>query len=87
MLVGSSSSRRAWDGVKELEGGIIILASCEYPFIRLHENLVRHLSNNKYIYLCLGLCIAAKFGGNANDKSYFNAGTHTETSYQRFITI
>ena len=58
------------------------LTSCEYLFIKVHENLVQHPRNNiNIIYICLGICIAAKFGGNANDKSYFNAGTNTETSY------
>ena len=27
-------------------GGIVILAICEYHFIRIHENLVQHPSNN-----------------------------------------
>ena len=27
-------------------GGTIILASCEHLFIRVHENLVQHPSNN-----------------------------------------
>ena len=27
-------------------GGIVILASCEHQFIRVHENLVQHPSNN-----------------------------------------
>ena len=27
-------------------GGIVILASCEHHFIRVHENLVHHPSNN-----------------------------------------
>ena len=37
-----SSSRRGGDGVK---GGVVILASCEYYFIRVHENLLQHPSN------------------------------------------
>ena len=36
------SSRRGRDGVK----GEDYLASCEYHFIRVYENLVQHLSNN-----------------------------------------
>ena len=36
-----SSSRRGGDGIK---GVIIILASCKYHFIKVHENLVQHLS-------------------------------------------
>ena len=27
-------------------GGIVILASCEHQFIRVHENLVQHPSTN-----------------------------------------
>ena len=27
-------------------GGIVILASCEYHFIRVHKNLVQHPCNN-----------------------------------------
>ena len=30
-------------------GGIIILARCEFHFIREHENLVEHPSKNKSI--------------------------------------
>ena len=33
------------DRVKGVDGGIIILASCEYYFIRVHKNLVQHSSN------------------------------------------
>ena len=33
--------------------GIVILASSEYHFIRVHENLVQHLSNNTSIILAL----------------------------------
>ena len=29
-----------------VEGAIVSLASWEYHFIRVHENLVEHLSNN-----------------------------------------
>ena len=44
-----SYSRIGGDGVKRLdggEGGIVILASCDYHFIRVQENLVQHPSNN-----------------------------------------
>ena len=27
-------------------GSIVILASCEYHFVRVHEHLVQHTSNN-----------------------------------------
>ncbi len=40
-----SSSRRGGDEIKMVDGGIVILASCEYHFIRVHENLVQHPSN------------------------------------------
>ena len=33
-------------GYRVLMGGIIILASCEYQFNKVHENLVQHPSNN-----------------------------------------
>ena len=43
-----------------MKWGIIILASCEYHFIRVHKNLV-HNSNKKtiniYVYLKISLCI------------------------------
>ena len=39
-----SSSRIRGDRVKDV--GIVILASCEYHFIRVYENLVQHPSNN-----------------------------------------
>ncbi len=29
-----------------MDGGIVILASCEYHFIRVNKNLVQHPSNN-----------------------------------------
>ena len=32
-------------------GDIVILASCEYHFIRVHENMVQHPSNNISIIL------------------------------------
>ena len=41
LVLSSSKMRR--------EGGIVILASCEYNFIRVHKNLVHHPSNNKWI--------------------------------------
>ena len=34
------------DGVNGAEGGIIILSSCEHPFIRVHEVLMQHPSDN-----------------------------------------
>ena len=35
------------DGVKDGMGCIVIvIASCQYHFIRMHENLVQHPSNN-----------------------------------------
>ena len=35
------------NGVKRVEGSIVILANCEYhcDFVRVHENLVPHPSN------------------------------------------
>ena len=38
-----SSSRREGLGLRGWN--IVILASCEYQFIRVHENLVQHQSN------------------------------------------
>ena len=35
---------RGWG--KRMDGGIVILASCEYQFFRVYENLVQHTSNN-----------------------------------------
>ncbi len=42
LIYGSfrSSSGRGGDGVKGWMGGIVIVASCEYFFIRLHKHLV-----------------------------------------------
>ena len=39
-----SMEGRGWD--KGGGWGIVILASCDYHFIRVHENLVQHPSNN-----------------------------------------
>ena len=39
------------EGVKEEDGGIIILASCEHHFNRVHKNLVQHPSINISISL------------------------------------
>ena len=50
--VCSSSSRKEGDWVKGVEGGIIFLASCEHHFVRLHENLLQHPSNNISIGYC-----------------------------------
>ena len=33
-------------GGKGAIGGIVILASCKYYFIRIHENMMQHPSNN-----------------------------------------
>ena len=41
-----SCSRRGGDGIKVWMGGIVILASSEYHFIRVHEKIVQHQSNN-----------------------------------------
>ena len=35
------------DEMKENDGGIVILESCMYYFIRVRENLVQNPSNNK----------------------------------------
>ena len=35
-----------WGGGKGLDRNIVILASCEYRFLRVPENLVQHPSNN-----------------------------------------
>ena len=40
-----SSSWTGGNVVKMLDG-IVVLASCEYKFIRVHENLVQHPINN-----------------------------------------
>ena len=40
ILTGENLSSREWMGI------IVILASCEYHFIRVYENLVQHPSNN-----------------------------------------
>ena len=47
-----SSIRSAGDLVKGVDGGIVIFDSCEQNFIRVHENLVRHPSNIKSIFVC-----------------------------------
>ena len=41
-----SSSKWGGNRVMQEDGGIIILASCQHHFIRVHENLVQHPSNN-----------------------------------------
>ena len=33
------------------KGSIVILAHCDFHFIRGHENLVKDPSNNKHLYL------------------------------------
>ena len=55
----SSSSRRVKDGVQRVDGGIVILASCEYPFIRVHKNLVQYPSKNISIVpmFIISLCL------------------------------
>ena len=40
-----SSSRRGGYGAKDY-GGIVVLASCEHHFLRVHKNLVQHPNNN-----------------------------------------
>ena len=42
-----SSSRKGWDGIKGVDGG--------YHFIRVHENLVQHPTNNISIVLVQNL--------------------------------
>ena len=42
-----SSSKRGGDGVKVVNGGIVILAAYTFHFIRVPENLVEDSSNNK----------------------------------------
>ena len=46
-----SSSRSRGDWVNGLIWGIVILASCEYHFIRAHANLVQYPSNYISIYV------------------------------------
>ena len=46
-----SSSRIGGYGIKGVEVGIVILASCEYNFIRVHENLAQYPSNNILIVI------------------------------------
>ena len=41
-----SSRRSGGDWVKGVEGEIVILAHCVFHFIRVHDNLVQHPSNN-----------------------------------------
>ena len=43
-------SRRVGDEVNGVDGRIVILVSCEFHFIKVHENLVQHPSN-KLIFL------------------------------------
>ena len=43
------SSKRGGVGVKGFDGGIILLASCEYYFIRVHKNQGQYQSNNIFI--------------------------------------
>ena len=51
-FLARSSSRRGGDGLS-LIGDIVILASCKYHLINIHENLVQHPSNNISILLPL----------------------------------
>ena len=44
-----SSSRKGGDGVKGSQGGIVILARCEFYFIKEHKNMMQHPSNNTFI--------------------------------------
>ena len=48
LIYESVSSSSKWGGyrVKGKYESITILASCEYQFIRVHDNLVQHPSNN-----------------------------------------
>ena len=46
LLLVRSYNRWAGDRVKRWIGGIVILASCEYDFIRVNENHVQYPSNN-----------------------------------------
>ena len=45
-LIYWSVRSSSWVGGDGVEGGIIILSSCEHPFIRVHEVLVQHPSDN-----------------------------------------
>ena len=45
------SSNRRGNKVKGVDGGIFILASCEYHFIRVHENLGQDPSNQSREYI------------------------------------
>ena len=45
-----SSTRKEADGIKELGGGIVILASCEHHFIRVHKNMLQDPSNDEIFY-------------------------------------
>ena len=44
-----ASSRRGGNKVKWMDGGIIIISSYQFHFIRVHDNLVKYSSNNKSI--------------------------------------
>ena len=44
-----SSSMSGGDGVKGMDGGIVIVASCKHHFIRVYENLVQHKRNNTMV--------------------------------------
>ena len=39
-IIGHFFHPEGWDGVKVVEGGIVILPCCKFHFIREHENLV-----------------------------------------------
>ena len=43
LLVSLFIQSKGGDGVKRWIGSIVILATCEYHFIRLHINLVQHI--------------------------------------------
>ena len=69
----------SWDGigVKGVEGGIVILASWELHFIRVHENLVQHPCNNisilqNCLFILLYTCVLqSKFLPPTQQKTAF----------------
>ena len=93
-----SSSRIEGYGIKGVEVGIVILASCEYNFIRVHENLAQHPNNNisfdssthKQMYIIYPLFSTIKCISNDILHSSNQGGrghwTINYTSTQRLIT-
>ena len=73
-------------------GGIVILDSCGYHFIRVHENLVQHPSNNisitrASIYDMTGMDILQFYLGGRGHRTVNYTGTQGLTLVQGFQLI